>query len=244
MNTTPITLARGGIYVVYVATAVLVGGSALGMWASVPEKIAGYVTQGLMLPASRYGLLFPLAACGIILADVRRPIALAAHFTVLASAFWTGLKWAGPLYVFEEPWVSLLVRHPGLATGMGLVTGCTLLLPLRTRRWFVLIACTCCGLGLGLAMFLESPGDYHSGWFASAGGLGGMAIVIVSVALADVAMRIGSGDWFIVVGRILGSWLVAASLMLTALAFVPKKPIAPAPTPDGIPGVIDLDRQP
>lgn len=244
MNLAPANCAKRGLFAVYIAAVIIVSGIAIGLRLSVPEEVANYVGDGLLLPVFTFGLLFPLIACGVILSGERRPIALVAHLAALSSAIWLGLEWAGPNVLWHEPWGGLIVKYPVLTTAMGLITGGTLLLPLWARRWLFAVVSVSCGLGLGLSIDLESPGDYYSGWFSSAGAIGGMAVVIASTALAGGAQRIGSGYWLVIAGRILGSWLLAASLMLAALSFVPKRPIAPLPVPMGIPEEIDMMRQP
>ena len=244
MNLASVDHSQRNLYAVYLAVALIAGGIAVGLQASVPEEIADYVSNGFTLPVFRYGLLFPLIACGVILSGERQPIALVVHLGIFVSAIWLGIEWAGPIVYWQVPWGGLIAKYPVLTTVMGLVTGGALLLPLRARRWLVPVVSASCGLGLGLSIDMESPGDYYPGWFSSAGGLGGIAIVIASSALAGGAQRIDSGSWFVVGGRILGSWLIAASLMLGALALVPTRPIEPVPIPMGILEEFDLMRQP
>lgn len=243
MNASPANPSRRDLEAVCIAAAIIVVSIAVGLRLSVPEEIADYVGNGLMLPAFRYGLLFPLIACGFILSG-ERTVALVANLAVLASALWFGLQRAEPIVISHEQLAGLIVRYPVLTAAMGVTSGGALLLPIRARQWLVPVVSASCGLCLGLSIILESPGDYYSGWFSSAGGLGGMAVVIASIAVAGSAQRIGSGSWLAVAGRILGSWLIAASLMLAALAIVPKRPLESAPMPTAIPDDVDLMRQP
>lgn len=230
-------------YTVYVAAATIVCGITLGLSLSVPEEVAHYVSNGLMLPAFRYGLLFTMIACGMVLSGERSPLALAAHLAILASAVWFGLHGAEAIVVSYEALAELIVLYPVLTTAMGVITGAALLVPVRARRWLVPFVSAGCGLGLGLFVILESPFDYYSDWFSSSGGLGGMAVVIASSALADVVKRAFDGSWFPVAERIVGSWLIAASVMLAALAVVAKRPLDFPPMPTISPDDIDVPQQ-
>lgn len=236
--------SRRGLRAVYVAAAILLCCIAVGLRLSIPEGIEDYVSSGFTIPAFRYGLLFALIACGVVLSGEHRPIALAAHLAVFASALWFGLQRVEPIILAYDPLAELIVGYPILATAMGLTTGGTLLLPLKARRWLMPFVSASCGLGLGVSMILESPIDYYSGWFSWAGGLSGMAVVIASIALTDGTQLICPGPWLIIAGRILGSWLIAASLMLVALAIVQERSPESAPTRIEIPNDIDLPRQP
>jgi len=213
--------------------------TAVGLRLSVPEEIANYVSNGLMLPAFRYGLLFALIACGVILSGERHPIVLVVHLTVLASALWFGLQQAEPIVASYEPLAELIVRYPVLTTVMGMTTGGALLLPHRVRRWFAPFVSASCCLCLGLFTILESPVDFNYGWFATAGGLGGIAVVVASIALAAGARRLFARSWLAIAGRIFGSWLIAASLLLAALAIMAKRPLEPALMPTAIPDGIE-----
>ncbi|MDA7949644.1 MAG: hypothetical protein MPJ78_19485 [Hyphomicrobiaceae bacterium] len=238
MNATSRTPSRRGLCAVYIASALIVGAIAVGLRLSVPEEVTGYVTNGLMLPAFRYGLLFPLIACGVILSGECRPIALIANLSILTSALWFGLQRAETIVLLYEPLVELIIGYPVLTTAMGMTTGGALLLPLRARKWFVPFVCAICGLCVGLFIIVESPADYYDGWFLWAAGLGCMAVVVVSMAFSDGARRIYAGSGLAVAGRIFGSWLIAASLMLAALAIVPERSLdyemMSIESPDGI----------
>lgn len=233
-----------GLNAVCFAAAILVCGIAAGLHLSVPDEIADYVSNGLVLPAYRYGLLAILIACGLILSSERHPIALAAHLVVFALAIGFGLRWVEPLVLSHEPLAEFIVGNPVLTTAMGMITGIALILPLRARWWCVPFVSASCGIGLGLFMVLESPFDYNAGWYSLAGGLGGLAVVVVSIALADCARRMIAGSWLPVAERIIGSWLIAASLMLAALAVVTDGSLEIAPLLTEDPDSIGYQRQP
>jgi len=231
--------SRRGLYAVYLAAAICVCGIAVGLRLSVPEEVADYVSKGFLLPFFRYGLLFALIACGVVLSGESRPIALIANLAVLVSALWFGLHRAETIVLSYEALVELILRYPVLVTAMGMITGGALLFPLRLRRWLAPFVSAGCGLGLGLFIILESPLDYYYGWFSSAGGLGGLAVIIASIALANGARRICASASLAVAERIFASWLIAASLLLAALAIVPQRSFESEPMSTPIPDRIE-----
>lgn len=221
------------------AAAVVVGCLALELRISVPEEITDYVSNGFMLPAYRYGLLFPLAASGIALSG-ERPAVLAVGFAVFSLALWFGLQSAEfVIYQYSEELTALLARRPLIATTMGMTAGVALVIPQYARQWFVPIVTACCGYGLGLSIIVESPVDYLSGWFSSASALGGMSMLIASIVLARALQQLCSRSVSAIAVRILGSWLIAASIMLAALAFVPMRQLDP--TQEATPTNEDID---
>ncbi|MEM7775847.1 MAG: hypothetical protein AAF732_09580 [Pseudomonadota bacterium] len=228
---------------IILAAAIIVTGSVIIMRLWVPEDVASYVRHGLLLPVLKYSLLLPLIACGCILSS-ERPAVLFPSLVVLAATLWLGLRWAEPTVLSDQQLAVLLVRYPVLATTTGVAAGCALLLPPRARRWLVPLVCAICGFGLSLSIALESPGDDYSGWFSSAGGLGGIIVVIASIALAGTVQQFGSSAWLSVGGRILGSWLIAASLMLAGSAVVPQRPLGSLTIPATLFNGADLPREP
>ncbi|WP_419913697.1 hypothetical protein [Hoeflea sp.] len=196
---------------------------------SVPEEVTDYVGNGLMLPAYRYSLLFALIGCGIMLSGEQRPIALVGNLAVLAATLWFALQWAEPIILPFRALAELIVRYPVVASAMGMGAGIALLFPLQTRRWLTPFVCAISGFCLGLFIILESPFDYYYYWFSTAGGLSGMAVIIVSIALANGARQLVAGATFAIAERIFGSWLIAASLLLTALTVMPQRSAEPAP---------------
>ncbi len=235
MNDAPLNSSRRGLYAVYVTAAVNVCVLAVGLHLWVPEDFAGYVSNGFTLPAFRYGLLASLIALGVVLSGEHRPTMLVAHLAIFISTLGFGLRQAESVVVSYEPLAELVVNYPVISTIMGMATGSALLLPRRGRRWLVPFVSAICGVGLGLFVVVEGPLDYYYGWFTSAGGLSGTAIVVVTTALANGVRRMCTGVWLAIAGRIFGSWLIAASLLLAALAVVAKRPLDPGSVPTGIP---------
>lgn len=231
--------SRRGLYAVYIVAAIIVASIAVGLQLSVPLEVEEYVTNGLMLPAFRYGLLFPLAAYGVILSGEYRPIVLVSHFAIFLLALWFGLQMAADIILLYEPLVELMINYPVTTTALAMAVGGALILPCRARRWILPLISAICGLGLGLSVILESPFDEYYGWFTSAGGLGGVAVIVGSIPLGHVARRICSVDAITIVERISGSWLIAASALLAALAMVPQPPLEHEPVPTEIPDDVD-----
>ena len=239
MNSLAADYRQCGLYVVYAIAAVIVCGVAAGLRLMVPEEFVDYVTNGLMLPVFRYGLLLSLIACGIALSGGRRPMALTAHLAVLASAIWFGLNWAEPIVLSYQTLAELISGYPILSAAMSMAAGSALLLPISVRKWFLPFVSAICGAGLGFSVILYSPLDYDAHWFSWAGGTGGLAVVLASIFLADSARRFCAGAWLTIAERILGSWLIAASLMLAALAFLHQRSLETAPVPPISPHGID-----
>ena len=111
-------------------------------------------------------------------------------------------------------------------------------------KWYLPLAAAIIGIALRIILQLESPGDDYSGWFPWSGALGGAVIVFTSIAVLAALKYVFRGAWFAVASRVLGNWLITASLMLTGLAFVPKRQsdLVPAARPT-IPD-IGMSRQP
>lgn len=234
--------SQRGLYIVYNAVALIVWSIGIGLVLSVPLVVEDYVKNGLLLPAFRYGLLFPLIACGIILSAEYRPFVLISHLAVLILAVWFGLEIAVDIILLYEPLVELMVNYPVLTTGLAMAMGGALLLPLRSRRWITPLVSFVCGLGLGLFVILESPFDDHYRWFTWAGGLGGLVVIIVSIPLGHGARQICSDQVMTIVERIFGSWLIAAGALLAALAILPQPPFLFEPLPAEIPEDVDVSQ--
>ena len=239
MNSQAADRRPGGLYAVYAAAAVIVCGVAAGLLLMVPEVVGDYVTNGLMFPVFRYGLLLSLIACGVALSGGRHPLALAAHLALLASGTWFGLHQAESIVLEYETLAQIIGGYPVVAATMSVAAGGALLLPPSARKWFLPVLSAICGVGLGLMVILYSPLDYFAEWFFWAGGTGGLAVVLASIVLADGVWRNFAGSWLTVAERILGSWLIAASLMLTALAFLTPLPLEDETLPPVTPEEID-----
>lgn len=216
---------RRGRNIVYIAAAIVLLGSLVALYLMVPDVVSGYVSNGLTLPVYRYGLLFPLIACGLVLSYEHRPILVLAGIVLLALTLWFGVQQLGKFVLLYEPLAALVVTKPVLTPAMGMATGAALLVPTRTRRWLVPVVCAICGLAAGLFILLESPPVYvyYNGWFAGAAAISCICVVITATVLSDFGGRILSGSQFVIAERICASWLIAASVMLAALAIIPKR---------------------
>jgi len=244
VNSSPANTSRRGLYAVYLTAVIGICSCAAGLRLTVPEEISGYVSNGFMLPVFRYGLLCMLIACGVVLTSARDFLGLFASLAIFTSTLWLAIQLAEPVVLFYEPLAELITTHPVLIPTMGITTGGTLLLPLRARRWFNPFVSTICGLAVGLFITLESPGTYDSDWFSSASALGCMTVVIASTAMSDIARRFFDDSWLRVAGRIFGSWLIAASLMLGAITIVPERSLESELMSTESPDGNDLTQQP
>lgn len=223
-----------GYYAVCFAAAFIVCGVAISLRMSVPIELADYVDNGLMLSLFRYGLLFALIAYGVVLSGEDRPVTLVIHLSVFTLGVWVGLEWVEPIVLSYPSLTDVIIRYPVLATAMSMITGICLLLPLRARTWLIPLVSAVSGTGLGMFILLESPFDYFYAWFSFSAGLGAIAVVITSTVLFSIARRFFSSTTFTIAERIVGSWLIAASLLLAALAIVPEPAaqLEPLSTPD------------
>lgn len=223
-----------GYYAVCFAAAFIVCGVAVSLSLSVPVELADYVDNGLMLPLFRYGLLFALIAYGVVLSGEHRTVTLVIYLSVFTLGVWVGLEWVEPIVLSYPSLTDMIIRYPVLTTAMSMITGICLLLPLGTRTWLVPLVSAVSGTGLGMFILLESPFDDFYAWFSFSAGLGAIAVVLTSTVLFSIARRFLSSTTFTIAERIVGSWLIAASLLLAALAIVPLPPsqLEPLPTPD------------
>ena len=219
MSVSSVYHPRTGIYVVQTIAILCLFVGAVSLQLMVPVQVVDYVSNGIALPVFRYGLLLSLIASGIALSGPRRPIVLAIHLSVLALATWFGLAWAEAIVLSYKPFADFVAGYPVVTAAMSMTAGVLLLCPLRTRKWILPFLSGICGTGLGLSVILESPYDGYTHWFSWAGGIGGLAIVLASIILADIVRQFYAGSWLTIAERILGSWLIAASLMLAALPF-------------------------
>lgn len=211
--------AHIGLYITYIAAILSVFAMAVGLQLMVPVEVVDYVSNGIVLPVFRYGLLLSLIACGIALSGTRSAWALAGHLVILAFATWFGLQRAEAIVLSYKALADIVAGYPVLTATMSMLAGSVLLLPLSARKWLLPILSAVCGLGLGLSVVLESPYDGYAHWFSWAGGVGGLAIVLSSIILTNALRQFCAGTWLIIAERILGSWLIAASLMLAVLSF-------------------------
>ncbi len=216
---------------VCIAAGVILLCIAVFLWLSVPEPFAFYVHNGLMLPVFRNSLLFMLIGCGIVLSRVSHSTSLAAYLAILGSALWFGLHHTEAFVLSNGRLTKLVENYPIMTTSMGIVIGVTLLCPFWLCRYLVPLMCICCGLSVGLLIILESPLDDNYLWFSWASGLGGMLVVLATAILINGARRICSNTSLVVVERIFGSWLIAASILLAALAIMPLRALEPEATP-------------
>ncbi len=216
--------AQVGVHVVYIGAILIIFAGAVSLQLLVPIEVVDYVSNGITLPVFRYGLLLSLIACGIALSGRNRPLALVLHLVTLTAATWFGLHWAEPIVLSHKRLSEIIAGYPVLAAAMSMTAGSALLVPFSARKLLLPILSLVGGLGLGLSVILESPYDGDAHWFSWAGGIGGLAIVLSSIILTDAVRQFCAGSWLTIAERILGSWLIAASLMLAALS-LQQRPI-------------------
>lgn len=225
MNLFPASHPRAGLYAVYLVALLTVFGLAIGLQLAAPFDVVDYVSTGFTLPVFRYGLLLSLIACGVAISTGANPGSLAVHLAILAVTTCFALVWAEPIVLSFKTLTDIIARAPVVAAAMSMAAGSALLLSFSARQWLRPCVSAICGIGLGVSVILESPYDYYANWFAWAGGAGGLAIVVASIILTDHVRLSFHGSKLIIAERILGSWLVAASLMLAALSFLPPRPV-------------------
>lgn len=203
--------------------------AALYVRLSVPTEIENYVSTGFLLPASDYSLLLPLLACGFVFAS-QGTMLLIVSIVFLILSLMVGLQLSEVLIAPTTPLVVIALFYPLITIVVGIALGGVLLLPRPANGWFGIIAAIFCGLGLGLTIGLKSPGDNGTSWFLASGALGGLAVVLGALALGHAAQHFATDNVLEIVGRILGSWLIAANLMLAAVTLTSERSVQlPAP---------------
>jgi hypothetical protein len=213
--------------------------AALVMYVLAPDPVAGQVAFGLILPVQMYGLVLPLVALGVAVALLDTG-ALIASLIVFALVLGAALANADRFLFSYLDVLALVVRYPVCAATMCAAGGLALVLPGWLRRWCVPFMAAVMGAGLGISIVLSGPGDEATDWFETAAGLTGLVIVSASGALGAALQ----GPGLTVASRILGSWLIAAAIMLGGLALAPKPVHEPAPGAVLTFPEVDLSHQP
>jgi hypothetical protein len=196
---------------------------ALLIRAAAPSEATTYVENGLFFSARTYSLLLPLIAFGAALTEAS-PSSFAFDLVAFSLTLCVTVNGADSFLRSRDDILTLLVRHPVGTIAMCVAIGIALLLPARISRWYLPLAAMIVGIAFGVALQLESPGDDYTGWFSWSGALGGTVIVLASAAVWAALKHEFRGMWFGIASRVLGSWLIATSLMLAGLAFVSPKP--------------------
>ncbi len=213
--------------------------AALVLVVTVPPELASSIPQGLVYPALRYGTLLPLVAFGLALAQMsagQRALSLIALAIALGAA---SHETDAFLYAHSDL-LSFVVRFPVVEALLGALAGISLLMPARVTRWYVPLAAIPAGVALGAIITLSGVGDISTAWFAASADIGALAIVLIAATLGATA-----GEQRLVIpGKILGSWLLAASCMLGALAAASRPPPLPTPSLYRLSPDIDMSRQP
>jgi hypothetical protein len=132
-----------------------------------------------------------------------------------------------------------------LAVGLALAAGA------RVRRGLLPVAAAIAGAMLVFAIHVTDP-SLHDWRFP----LAGITIALWIVAAITLIVRAFRRDWFVIPGRILGSWLIAVGLLYGGASLMPRRslpppppaPTAPQASPPGfereIPGIIAPEEGP
>lgn len=213
------------------ATALLVVG--LMTWVAAPEALSFHVRSGLSLFVWSYGLGIPVVALGLAMAEAEGAalaFALAAFIVPLVMA----VEYSEGFLLAHQNLLALTLKGPVAEAILSAAAGLALLSPGWLRPRALILAAALQGLMLGVAIGLYSPGDEIAHWFTRSAAFAAITAVVCCLAV----LRVARGPWWTIARPILGSWLVAASVLLAALPFVPKKqPVAapveaPAPPAD------------
>jgi hypothetical protein len=225
----------------WVGATVLLGFAlaAFGLLILVPRAYTNYVTDGFLYTLRNYGVALPLLGLGFA---VRAPDIVQSGIGVAALVVGMGLSFflTDSFFANHPGLLMLFVKHPVGNAVMCSAAGLALLLPGAVRTWFVPVAALASGCAFGIFITLDSPGDDGWAWFFIAAALSGLMIFVAATAIRHALER----PWFAVVGRILGSWLIAIGLMLSGLALAPRRSLdVPAGIATPVPEV-DTSRQP
>ena len=114
-----------------------------------------------------------------------------------------------------------------LAVGLALAPGA------RLRKWILPVAAAVAGAMLALAIKVTDP-SLHDPTISVVGVL----FAVWIVASVSLTLRAFRREWFVVAGRILGSWLIAIGLLYGGVSLVPKRglPVPPSAGPLEPPG--------
>jgi hypothetical protein len=113
-----------------------------------------------------------------------------------------------------------------LAIGLALAAGA------RMCRWLLPFAALIAGAMLVFAIRVTDP-SLHDWRFP----LAGITIAMWIVAAITLIVRAFRRDWFVIPGRILGSWLITIGLLYGGASLIPRRSLPPPPpaTPQAAP---------
>ena len=109
-----------------------------------------------------------------------------------------------------------------LAVGLALAVGA------RLRRFLLPFVALIAGAMLVFAIRVSDP-SLHDWRFP----LAGIAIALWIVGSVMLTLRAFRRDWFMIPGRILGSWLIAIGLLYGGASLMPRRSVQPPPPPRG-----------
>ncbi len=213
--------------------------AALGLLILVPRPYANRVGEGVLYTLRNYGLALPLFGLGFAM---RAPGAVHSGIGVAMLAVGMGISFflTDSFFANRPDLLILFVKLPIGNAMMCIAAGLALMLPGAMQIWCAPLAALVSGCVLGIFITLDSPSDDGWAWFFTPAALSGLMIFVAAAAIRRALER----PWFAVVGRILGSWLLAVGLMLSGLALAPRRSLdVPAGFAAPVPEV-DTSRQP
>ncbi len=195
------------------ATAATAGRSPLARW-TVIETLA---------PAN----VLPLVALGAAVALI------SARGMVVAFGFFV-LGMGSGLFA-EDALLRLLDKIPGSATHLFLTgpmsylsAGAALVVSTRWRTFVAPPAAAVSGAMVGLTIMISDPSSHDPAYTWTP-----VLIALWTVLAVALCLRGFWREWFLVFGRILGSWMLAIGLLYGGASLIPQKapPLPPAATP-------------
>jgi hypothetical protein len=180
------------------------------------------VEAGIFSTLLRFDISLPLGGFGLALAlESRRPILVI--LAVMAFGIVVGAGLAEPIARAIETDFRLMGYLFFIGPAYCLVTGAALVSPDAVRRLLLPVAALLSGAILGLSIPLVNPRAAEIE-FATGALLAGLALVLVPLMLLAQVQWPGLR----IIGRILGSWLIALGLMQIGLQIARIQPDAAA----------------
>jgi hypothetical protein len=218
----PALAAFGAIAVAAIALSPSTGQSTLAWW----------ILNSALAPVR----VLPLLGLGVLLA-------LAERWRIFAALLIFGVSITAG-FLAQDRFVSVMAAMPQAAsheflTGpiSCLAVGFALVPSARLRPWLLPFASAIAGAMLALAIEVTDPG-LHDPTIP----LAGVLIALWIVAGVSLTLRAFRREWFVVAGRILGSWLIAIGLLYGGASLVPKRglPVPPTAGPSKRPDMMPL----
>ena len=208
------------------ATLIVAAAGLIAWIAALGSPKADYVGTGLLLAPTNYGLILPLLGFGAATAELDA-LLLIETLALFVAGLAVSASVSEGLLLAHQDVLSFIVRYPITNCVLALLSGLALLTGPRLKGIPIATAALLLGIAFGITIGLYSPGDDEARWFVAPAAIAGVALVLLG---AYIACRIQSGAWWRIARSILGSWLVAAGVLLAGFPLVPKKPEPPQST--------------